>query len=170
MMMNLDYFTTRLSKNAATIQSLVQGVAEEQARWKPTPEEWSILEVINHLYDEERDDFRKRLDLTLNQSGTAWPPNDPGAWVKERKYNERDFKDSLENLLAERRKSIAWLKDLKSPNWESAYEHPVFGSILAGDLLCAWLAHDYFHARQISNLLLEYTRLLSEPFSTRYAF
>jgi hypothetical protein len=42
-MMNLEYFTTRLSKNTEPIQSLVQGVAEEQARWKPTPEGWSIL-------------------------------------------------------------------------------------------------------------------------------
>ena len=49
-MMNLEYFTTRLSKNMDTIQSLVQGVAEEQSRWKPMSEEWSILEVINHLF------------------------------------------------------------------------------------------------------------------------
>jgi len=160
----------RLENNSEMIQGLVCGLEEEQARWRPEAGKWSILEVINHLYDEERDDFSKRLDLTLHQPGTAWPPNDPEAWVKEHKYNERDLKTSLENLLAERRKSIAWLKDLKSPDWESAYEHPVFGKILAGDLLCAWLAHDYFHARQISNLLLEYARLLSEPFSTKYAF
>ena len=159
-----------LANNEELIRGLVCGVAEKQARWRPEPEKWSILEVINHLNDEERDDFRKRLDLTLHQPDVAWPPNDPQAWVKERKYNERDFKDSLEKLLSERRKSIVWLQGLQSPQWQSAYEHPVFGKISAGDILCAWLAHDYFHARQISNLLLEYTRLLSEPFSIRYAF
>jgi uncharacterized damage-inducible protein DinB len=159
----------RLANNEEVMRGLVCGLEERQARWRPEAGKWSILEVINHLYDEERDDFRKRLDLTLHHSDVAWPPNDPEAWVKERKYNERDFKDSLENLLSERRKSIAWLKDLGSPNWESAYQHPMFGKISAGDILCAWLAHDYFHARQISSLLLEYTRLLSEPFSIRYA-
>jgi len=160
----------RLESNLEMIQGLVSGLEEEQARWRPEEGKWSILEVINHLYDEERDDFRKRLDLTLHRPGEAWPANDPEAWVKERKYNERDLHNSVEGFWAERRKSIAWLKDLRSPDWEAAYEHPVFGKILAGDLLCAWLAHDYFHARQISNILLEYTRLLSEPFSTRYAF
>lgn len=159
----------RLANSEEMIQGLVYGLDEEQARWRPEPGKWSILEVINHLYDEERDDFRKRLDLTLHQPGVAWPPNDPEAWVSERKYNEREYESSLENLLLERRKSITWLKKLSSPDWESAYEHPVFGKISAGDILCAWLAHDYFHARQISNLLLEYTRLLSEPFSIRYA-
>ena len=160
----------RLENNEEMIRGLVRGLEEKQARWRPEEGKWSILEVINHLFDEERNDFRKRLDLTLHEPGTAWSPNDPEAWVTERKYNERDLKTSLENLLVERRKSITWLKNLKSPDLESAYEHPVFGKILAGDLLCAWLAHDYFHARQISNLLLEYTHLLSEPFSTRYAF
>jgi hypothetical protein len=159
----------RLAHSEEGIRGLVSGLGVKQARWRPEAGKWSILEVINHLYDEERDDFRKRLDLTLHQPEVTWPPNDPEAWVTERKYNERDLKKSLENLLSERRISIAWLKDLRFPQWESAYEHPIFGKISAGDILCAWLAHDYFHARQISNLLLEYTRLLSEPFSIGYA-
>jgi hypothetical protein len=36
---------------------MLRGVTEAQARWKPAPEEWSILEVINYLCDEEREDF-----------------------------------------------------------------------------------------------------------------
>jgi hypothetical protein len=159
----------RLANNEKMIRGLVSGLEDKQARWRPEPGKWSVLEVVNHLYDEEREDFRKRLDLTLQDPDVAWPPNDPEAWVKERKYNERDFNESLGNLLSERRQSIAWLQGLQSPRWQAAYEHPVFGKISAGDILCAWLAHDYFHARQISNLLLEYTRLLSEPFSIRYA-
>ena len=167
--MKQEEIIKRLADNEEMIQGLVYGLDEKQSRWRPEPGKWSILEVINHLYDEERDDFRKRLDLTLHQPGVAWPPNDPESWVSERKYNDREYESPLENLLLERRKSITWLKKLNSPDWESTYEHPVFGKISAGDLLCAWLAHDYFHARQISNLLLEYTRLLSEPFSIRYA-
>ena len=84
-MMNREYFTTRLSKNTEPIQSLLQGVAEEQTRWKPTSEEWSILEVINHLYDEEREDFRTRLDLLLHHPGQPWPEIDPEGWVVERR-------------------------------------------------------------------------------------
>jgi hypothetical protein len=72
-MMNPEYFTKRLSKNTEPIRSLVQEVTEEQARWRPTPEEWSILEVIRPPYDEEREDFRTRLDLLLHHLAQPWP-------------------------------------------------------------------------------------------------
>ena len=75
--MDLAYCRTRLRQSAAAIVALAQGVTPEQARWKPTPEEWSLLEVICHLYDEEREDFRQRLDLTLHHPEADWPPIHP---------------------------------------------------------------------------------------------
>ena len=160
----------RLAVNEVMILGLACDLSEVQSRWRPEPGKWSILEVINHLYDEEREDFRHRLNLTLYSPDMAWTSNDPQKWVNERKYNERNFKNSLGNFISERRESIAWLKALEAPDWSSTYKHPTFGEISAGDILCAWLAHDYFHARQISNILIEYTRFLSAPFSIRYAF
>lgn len=159
----------RLANNEEVITGLLYGLEQRQAEWKPEAGKWSILEVINHLYDEEREDFRGRLDLTLHHPDTAWTPNDPEKWVAERKYNERSLKESVEKLIYERRKSIDWLNSLKNPDWNMAYEHPAFGRISAGDILCSWLAHDYFHARQISNLFMQYTGFMSKPFSTRYA-
>jgi hypothetical protein len=50
---NLKYLVERFSANRAVFEGLVNGVGPEQATWKPTANEWSILEVINHLYDEE---------------------------------------------------------------------------------------------------------------------
>ena len=168
-MINLKDFSTRLSKNTATIQSLVQGVAEEQARWKPTPEEWSILEEINHLYDEESEDFRTRLDLLLHQPGQPWPGIDPPGWVVERSYNTRDLAASLSNFLQERQRSVSWLEGLSSPAWEARYQHPQAGEISAGDLLASWLAHDFLHIRQLAQLHWEYVSLVAKPHSTDYA-
>ena len=168
-MINLEYFSTRLSKNTATIQSLGQGVAEEQARWKPTPEEWSILEVINHLYDEERGDFRTRLDLLFHHPGQPWPGIDPQGWVVERSYNTRDLEASLNNFFQERQRSVSWLGGLSSPAWEARYQHPQAGEISAGDLLASWLAHDFLHIRQLAQLHWEYISLVAKPHSTDYA-
>ena len=168
-MINLEYFTTRLSKNAEPIQSLGQGVAEEQARWKPTPEERSILEVINHLYDEEREDFRTRLDLLLHHPGQPWPGIDPQGWVIKRSYNTRDLEPSLNNFLQERQRFVSWLEGPSSPAWEARYQHPQAGEISAGDLLASWLAHDFLHIHQLAQLHWQYISIVAEPYSTDYA-
>ena len=47
-----------LAFNGERIRALVEGMPEEQARWRPDAASWSVLEVINHLCDEERSDFR----------------------------------------------------------------------------------------------------------------
>lgn len=164
----MPYYVERFANNAGVFENLAQGVSLEQARWKPSPEKWSFLEVVNHLYDEERDDFRARLDSLLHHPERKWPPIDPQGWALERGYNEREFAESLARFLEERRKSIAWLKELKEPHLENEYEHTQ-GIISAGDLLASWLAHDFLHIRQLARLHWQYLNFLCTPFKTAYA-
>ena len=49
--MELDSLISQMAENTRRIRALAQNVSEEQARWKPNPESWSILEVVNHLLD-----------------------------------------------------------------------------------------------------------------------
>ena len=154
--MRLDDLGARLRANADVFAALVAGVGEEQARWKSAPDQWSILEVVNHLADEEVEDFRTRLDLTLHRPEEAWPRIDPPKWAVERRYNERLLTESFERFLAYRRESLAWLASLRAPNWERAHQHPRFGPIRAGDLMISWVAHDHIHVRQINRLHREF--------------
>jgi len=168
-MVDIKRFTIRMANSAATISSLVQGVSEAQARWKPDPQAWSILEVINHLYDEEREDFRQRLDLTLHQPDQLWTPNDPEGWVIERKYNQRDLKASVQNFLKEREQSIAWLNGLAAPSWENVHLFPSSRSISAGDMLASWVTHDLLHIRQLVELHWAYHARSAQPIALDYA-
>jgi len=152
----LDDLGARLRANADVFAALVAGVGDEQARWKPAPEQWSILEVVNHLADEEVEDFRTRLDLTLHRPKEPWPRIDPQKWALERRYNERALDESIERFLALRRQSLTWLAALERPRWDQAHEHPRFGPIRAGDLMISWVAHDHIHVRQINRLHREF--------------
>jgi hypothetical protein len=145
-----------------------QGVSERQARWRPAPDSWSILEVVNHLLDEEREDFRVRLDYTLHRPGEPWPPIDPQGWVTERKYNEQDLEASLSGFLSEREASLVWLRGLSAPNWQTAYESS-FGPISAGELFASWVAHDLLHMRQLVELHWAFTTAALEPYGVGYA-
>jgi hypothetical protein len=166
--MDYEYFIERLSTNRQVFQSLVKDASLEQARWKPTSDKWSILEVINHLYDEEREDFRQRIDLLLTTPEQTWPPIVPQDWVTSRGYNEKDLETSVGNFLSERQRSLSWLRQLSTANWENRYEHPDGGSIAAGDLLASWLAHDYLHIRQLARLHWQYVAVIADPFQTSY--
>ena len=167
--MNLEYFILRLSTNRQVISGLAKAVSLEQARWKPLPDKWSILEVLNHLYDEEREDFRQRLDLVLTNPDQTWPRIDPQNWVTSRGYQERDLDASLNNFLSERERSLSWLSQLTAPNWQNRYQHPDGSVITAGDLLASWLAHDYLHIRQLTRLNWQYVGAIADPYQTTYA-
>ena len=166
--MELATMITLLEDHAVVISSLVGRISEHQARWKPDAENWSILEVINHLYDEEREDFRVRLDFILNRTGEAWPPIDPRGWVNLREYNQRGLAISLQSFLFEREQSLQWLKSLLDINWELTCTTP-WGQITAGDMLAAWVAHDVLHLRQLVELHWALTGQAALPFNPQYA-
>ena len=151
-----NYIIEKLKGNASTFKSLLGNLSEEQARWKPSPDKWSLLEVTNHLYDEEREDFRQRIENVLDDPQKSWSPVDPENWVIERNYNKRDMTESLNNFLSERENSVEWLKNLASPNWRATHIHSKLGEMSAEKLLANWLAHDYLHIRQISFLNWSY--------------
>lgn len=167
--MHMPTVLAQFTRQAEIIQAFASGLATGQATWKPEPTAWSILEVVNHLYDEEYLDFRVRIDFTLHHPGESWPAIDPAGWVTARRYNERDLGESLENFLAERRKSLAWLENLVALDWDRNEMAPWGAPIRAGDLLAAWLAHDLHHIRQLNELHYLWTAHASQPYTLQYA-
>jgi hypothetical protein len=166
--MKLDHFTAQMEHNAETIRLLIRDVPDEQARWKPSPTSWSVLEVVNHLYDEEREDFRVRLDIMLHRTDEPLPKLDPEGCVVERRYNERDLKNSLDNFLRERQESLRWLRTLKSPEWDAVYKTTQL-KMTARDMFASWVVHDLLHMRQLVKLQWLYTIRELEPCKVDYA-
>jgi hypothetical protein len=142
----------QLEHHASVFQALLTPLSGTESRWKPAPENWCALEVLCHLHDEEREDFRARLRSTLEAPGAPWPKIDPAAWVAERRYRERDYAAVLKAFLAERNASVAWLRTLDHAPWANAYQHPKAGPVSCDLLLTNWVAHDLHHIRQLVNL------------------
>jgi hypothetical protein len=164
-----EVYAASLERTAAVVAGLIEGMPEEQARWKPSASAWSALEVINHLADEEREDFGARLDLTLHHPDQPFPPIDPVGWVTERAYNQRDLGESLARFLAARQQSLAWLRSLADPDWSRARQRPWGGTLSAGDLIAAWAAHDLLHLRQLVELRYAFLAERAAPYSVDYA-
>jgi hypothetical protein len=142
----------QLERHAEVFRALLSGLAPEEFRWKPAPENWCALEVVCHLHDEEREDFRARLRSTLETPALPWPAIDPAAWVGQRNYMDQDFEARLRGFLEERRCSVEWLRGQERSPWSNAYLHPKVGPVSCDLLLTNWVAHDLHHIRQLVNL------------------
>ena len=166
--MDVKALIADLANGPAAVRALTLGISQEEATVKPDEASWSILEVVCHLFDEEREDFRRRLDLTLNHADQEWPPINPRGWVHERNYNLRNLAEMLDAFEEERRIPLMWLGTLDEPDWEAGVEFE-WGTLQAGDLLAAWAAHDKLHLRQLVELRYGRVKCLADPYRLDYA-
>ena len=166
--MDIQPIVSQLDAHAQAIRALVAGCSVDQARWKPDAASWSVLEVLNHLLDEEREDFGARIEMVLAPGAAPWFRIDPEGWVVQRGYNQRELGPSLREFLAARAQSLEWLRGLGDVDWDKEYAAP-FGTIRAGDFLASWVAHDVLHLRQLVELKWAYLVRAVEPYAVRYA-
>ncbi|MEM8863719.1 MAG: DinB family protein [Chloroflexota bacterium] len=156
--MNIEPFLYQMERNGLSITWMVRDMSDDQAKWRPDEDSWSILEVMYHLIDAEREDFRQRLNYLLNMPGEPFPEIFPDQWPAERKYNDRDLMTAIKTFINERAKSIDWMRNLKTPNWENVTPHPTFGDISAADMFAAWAVHDHLHIRQLNEILYAWAK------------
>ena len=157
-----------LQNSTVMIRALLADVTQEESQVKPSAESWSIVEVVCHLYDEEREDFREHLDFILHRQDDEWHQIDPQGWVTARKYNEQNLPEMQDKFFAEREQSLEWLLEMANSNWETTYTS-AYGSVSAGEMLACWVAHDNLHIRQLVELRRVRIEHLTKPYNLQYA-
>ena len=157
-----------LEHNTEMIRALLAGINQVESQIRPDAKSWSILEVVCHLYDEEREDFREHVDFILHRQNEEWHSIDPQSWVTERKYNEQDMYEMSEKFFSERRKSLEWLTEISNSDWETSYTSQ-YGSVSAGEMFCCWVAHDNLHVRQLTELRRNWIERITQPYDIQYA-
>lgn len=134
------------------VLGLIQGVDLEMLRDREAPHRWSPLEILVHLRDEEREDFRVRAKAALAGNPEV-PPIRPQEWVTERRYNEMDPGAVFLDFAQERADSCRWLQTVNLEDWDRSITIPRAGAMRAGDFIMAWRMHDLLHLRQLSSAI-----------------
>jgi hypothetical protein len=75
----------RLTRTRQEVLDAVQGVTETQARWKPAPDRWSILEYVEHLAVSD-DELIQMIERSLKTP--ARPETDEQRKAREQKIRE----------------------------------------------------------------------------------
>ncbi|MFY0591034.1 DinB family protein [Roseivirga sp.] len=150
MSFNPTIIINELESNLDVVKNMAITHSPDQAKWKPTPDTWCLLEIVCHLIDEEVLDFRARTQTALFPDQYSFIPIDPVSWVTANAYIDQNYEIKMQEWISERERSIQWLKSLKDVDWNSFLVHDIFGKMSAQLFLENWLAHDYIHLRQIN--------------------
>jgi hypothetical protein len=167
--MDVDEARSRLSGGLEAIESMVAGIDDEEATFRPGPEEWSVMDVLDHLLFEETEDFRPRLRATLKESERSWPAAEPhAASPHEVPCRARSARALVERLREERAVSLVWLATLDAADLGRSHG-AAHRKLRAGDLLASWVAHDLVRLRQLAAVRLAWWTRRAAPFEVAHA-
>ena len=152
----------------AVLESLLGGLDAETARTRPAPAEWSPVEIVCHLRDEETEDFGARLRVVLS-SADNFVRIDPERWAEERRYREASLEEALRVFRARREESLELLRSIAPEALDGSRSHGRLGRLSGLDLVAAWVAHDRIHLAQLAATLARVWTARWAPLRTEYA-
>lgn len=157
-----------LARLPDAVDALLHGCDAETARTRPAPDEWSPVEIVCHLRDEESEDFGARVRV-IAEDAAGFVPIDPERWAVERRYREASLPDAVEALRSRRRQSLQFLASLSPERLEDARVLAGVGRLSGRDLLAAWVAHDRIHLAQLAGTMARLWALRWPELRTDYA-
>lgn len=146
-----------LREGPRRIAAATGGVAPERLRAQPTPEEWSVNEVLAHLRA-CADVWGGCMRRILEEDRPTFQAINPRTWMAKTDYPELEFRTSLEAFTAQRKALLAFLEGLAEASWQRSATVSVAGRPYERTVLYygQWLAqHERTHVKQIERMMKE---------------
>lgn len=142
----------RLEAMPAFLEGAIASAPADRLRYKPSPEDFSLLEQACHLRDLEREGYLVRLRRILAEKRPVLASFDGGAVAAERDYLSQDARIAAQEFSAARRELTGLLAPLTQDDLARA---AVFEErdISLDDLLSMMLEHDRGHRAEIEAIL-----------------
>jgi hypothetical protein len=155
-----------LARSRTALLNAVDGVTEDQARWKPGPERWSILEYVEHLAVSD-DALVAMVKRSLEAPGHVETEEERKA--REQKIRETplprgvnhapeslkpvarfdSLADAVTAFLAARERSIEYAQSTTDDLRRHFAPHAVLGQLDGYQWLCGNARHAETHARHV---------------------
>ena len=140
-----------LEATPAILRGLISGISEEDARWKPAPDRFSIAEVLSHLSHSEGHCYRARVDRFLAEEMPEFEPDD--AQMHLDVYKNADPEEAFGQFEDQRETNIELLRSLPAEAGNRKALHREAGEITLAQMLHEWALHDIGHIRQVAELV-----------------
>jgi hypothetical protein len=140
-----------LEATPAILRGLTSEISDEDARWKPADDRFSIAEVLSHLSHSEGHCYRARLDRFLAEDRPEFEPDD--AQMHLDVYRNADAQEDFAHFEDQRETNVELLRGLPVAAGERKALHRSAGEITLSQMLHEWALHDIGHIRQIAELV-----------------
>ncbi len=140
-----------LASTPEVLRGLMTELTEEDARWKPADDRFSIAEVLAHLSHSEGNCYRMRLDRFLSEERPEFEPDDAQMYLDL--YRDADPEDAFDQFEEQREDNVEYLRELPVAAAERRAIHKEYGEITLSQMLHEWALHDLGHIRQIAELV-----------------
>lgn len=137
---------------ADTLDRLIKGLSTAELRKRPTPDKWSVSEIIAHLADGEVVGAF-RLRFILGSPGAPIVAYNQDKWVTSGHYDKRDPQKSVELFRVLREANLALLESLQPEQWKHYGMHSERGQESIEHIVRMFAGHDINHLQQIENIL-----------------
>lgn len=140
---------------AARVETFLGDFPKPMWRFKPTPANWCVGEVLWHLADQEANLYL-RLRKAVAEPGEAVSAWDQDKWSAKPGYLKADFNEALGLLKALRKANVGFLKRLPPKAWASKVNHPEAGRISVEYMVGQNIWHVEHHIGQMAKRYAEW--------------
>ncbi|OGC94729.1 MAG: hypothetical protein A2W25_16080 [candidate division Zixibacteria bacterium RBG_16_53_22] len=123
----------------------------EMWHYKPSPNAWSIHEIIIHLADSEANGYI-RFRKAISEPGKPILTYDQEGWALHLDYASQSAEDYLELFKWLRAASYSTLRKAPDMIWQHAVIHPERGTMTTEDLLDIYANHAGKHIAQMKRV------------------
>jgi hypothetical protein len=148
----LKKYLDAAEKSPKEIAAAVSGLSEKILRYKPSAEQWCVLEILGHLADVEIV-YRYRLRQMLADTKPVIAPLDQNAWTRNLNYLNSPASELVAFYGLGRHHNLRLLRSLKTSDLSKSAFHPEMQrDITVADMVERMGGHGAGHLQQIEKL------------------
>lgn len=141
-----------LEETPESIRQLIVGMTGPDLRWKPSDDEFSVVEQVCHLRDLEREGYNVRIGKLLTEHDPSLPDFDGSRIARERDYNRQEFETVFQEFALARAENVRVMKTLSPEQLRRSGHLEGVGAITLGKLLQLMREHDQSHREELRDL------------------
>ncbi len=142
-----------VAETPVRLKAALKGVSRKRLLWTPGPGKWSILEIVAHMRDMERDAYIARYRRILTEDNPSLPDIDGDLIALRDDYRGLKLPDLMRDFVKLRRECLKLLKSVKSAQWDRVGTHETAGLLSMDGLLRRQsIGNDEAHLGQIEDI------------------